>query len=192
MPFQAELPLFRFGLRHLLWFVAAVSTLLAALVSLEGMPALALLLAALVVCLHLLGAAIGSRLRQSADRDRLREPAVVDQATASIQTSTVPSHGDELTLQSPWYGRTGVAFAWMPRLVAIAVFCGGCLGGLYLVATIGDRSSLAGLVVGTISSAALCGWFAFLAGNFFRIVRGGLSESAAPPNSAGIHRSAPG
>lgn len=53
------------------------------------------------------------------------------------------------------------------------------LRGIATCATTGHRTSPAGLVVGAMSVAALSGWFAFVAGNFYGIVRGGWSEATA-------------
>lgn len=176
----SEFPRFHFGLRHLLFFVAAVSTVLAGLVSLHGIPALALLLAALVVAFHVLGTALGSQLRLHANRTQATNSDPITSA-ASIAKAPDRSAPREplLPIRSPFYGRSGGSFAWLPRLVATAVFFGGCLGAIFLTATIGQRTSLAGLVIGAFSIAVLSGWFAFLGGNFYAIVRGGLREAIA-------------
>ena len=62
---------FRFGLRHLFWFVTATSVLLAILAGLPGggYAPLAVLLALSVVALHLMSTAVGSHLRAEADRE---------------------------------------------------------------------------------------------------------------------------
>jgi len=186
-----DLPLFRFGLRHLLLSVAGISTLLAALVSLDGIPALAVLLAALVVAFHVLSTALGSRLRRHANRHSAGETGGDDPAPPGAAARIAPAHRVELKPCCPWYGRTN-SFAWLPRVVAIAVLLGGFLGAFYLIATIGHRTSLAGLVVGAISVAALSGWFAFLGGSFVAIVRGGLSEAVEEQDSQEARRSVPG
>jgi hypothetical protein len=186
-----DLPLFRFGLRHLLFSVAGISTLLAAVVSLDGIPALAVLLAALVVAFHVLSTALGSRLRRHANRHKAGETGGVDPAPPGAGARIAPAHRVEFQPCCPWYGRTN-SFAWLPRVVAIAVLLGGFLGAFYLIATIGHRTSLAGLVVGAISVAALSGWFAFLGGSFVAIVRGGLSEAVEEQDSQEARRSVPG
>jgi hypothetical protein len=170
-----DLPLFRFRLRHLLIFVAAVSALLAALVTLEGMPALALVLAVLVLAFHLLGTALGSQLRDYAARNGHCGHVGCDPSPAAGPPSPTSSRASPL--QSPWYGRSEATFAWLPRLVALAAVFGAVLGAIGLVTTIGHRTSLPGLVIGTFSIALLSGWAAFLGGNFVAIVRGGLSEA---------------
>lgn len=175
-----ELPLLRFRLRHLLLFVAAVSVLLAGIVSLHGIPALALLLAALVVTFHVLGTALGSELRLRAGRSGTYRIAPIVRSSVTTLAADHATRCREMTqTQSPWYGRSGASFKWLPRLVAAAVFIGACVGGLFLTAAIGNRTSIAGLVVGTMSLAALSGWLAFLAGSFYGIVRHGLREAVA-------------
>jgi hypothetical protein len=157
--------LFRFRLRHLLVFFAAVSLLLAGLVTLHGVPAIAFLLAALVVTFHVFGTALGSRLRSHADREQAGQFGSPRMPLAS------PS------MSAPWYGREGDSVPWIPRLVVTAIIFGGCLGAGLLRLTVGHRSSAAGLALGSVSFAAISGWFAFLMGNFFATFRRGLREA---------------
>ncbi|MEX0613400.1 MAG: hypothetical protein WD738_13725 [Pirellulales bacterium] len=172
------LPLLRFSLRHLLLFVAVLSTLLAGIVSLHGIPALALLLAAMVVAFHVLGTALGSQLRLHANGSGARQPDPTAAAQSAANAADHTNSAEALTpIQSPWYGRSGASFAWLPRLVAVSVFFGSFLGALYLAVTIGHRTSLAALVIGVASIAVLSGWFAFLAGSFYAIVRNGFREA---------------
>jgi hypothetical protein len=177
--FQPDAPLLRFGLRQLLFFVAGLSALLAALVSVRGAPALALLLASMVVAFHVFGTALGSRLRRHANRGQALEAASTERRSAGAAASDGPAQQPVLEPPSlPWYGRSGASFAWLPRLVAASVFFGGCLGAVSLTVATGHRTSPAGLVVAAVSLAALSGWFAFLGGSFVGIVRGGLNEVA--------------
>jgi hypothetical protein len=184
-----DLPLFRFSLRHLFFFVAVLSVLLSALVTLHGILALAFLLAALVVAFHILSTALGSQLRQYAARNHACEKGPVEVSTPLAAAPVSPPQHEELKLRSPWYGRSGATFAWLPRLVVISIFFGGVFGAIGLIATIGHRISLAGLVVGTFSIAALTGWAAFLGGNFVAIVRGGMSEAVEEQTSKEGRRS---
>jgi hypothetical protein len=177
-PSREPPPLFRFRLRHLFLFVAAVSFLLAGLVTFQGIPAIAFLLAALVVAFHVFGNALGSKLRLHADR-----------AASSPQTEQVPCNSrsglcgnppsptTRQVIPPPWYGRGDGAVPWIPRLTVAAVIFGGCLGAVFLTLTVGDRTSAAGLAVGAVSLAAISGWFAFLGGNFYANVRRGLREA---------------
>jgi hypothetical protein len=166
-PFEAapESPLFRFRLLHLLLFVTAVSLLLAGLVTLHGIPALAFLLAALVVTFHVFSTALGSRLRSHTDREQAHEYERPRQPLA--RPSMAP----------PWYGCEGNAVPWIPRLIATAILFGGCLGAGLLSLTVGHRTSAAGVAVGSMSFAAISGWIAFLLGNFYVTFRRGLREA---------------
>jgi membrane protein implicated in regulation of membrane protease activity len=170
--------LFRFRLRHLLLFVAAVSTLMAGLVTFRGIPAVGFLLAALVVAFHVFGTALGSRLRSNADRARARanssQAETAGRGGKCDHRSVTP---ETEIVQPPWYARGGVPLPWISRLTAIAVCLGGCLGAVLLTLTVGHRTSAAGLVLGAMSLATLSGWFAFLGGNFYANVRRGLREA---------------
>jgi hypothetical protein len=175
----AELPIFRFGLRQLFWFIAVVSTLLAAIVSAQGVTALALLLAALVVAAHILSTAIGSQLRSHAD-----QALAVTQSNKPHDDSRSVANRSKIeaiqsAARSPWHGRGSTALPWLSRLIAAGALAGGTAGGLLLFATIGHRTSLAGIVVGSISLAVLGGWFAFLGGSFYGIFRHGVREALA-------------
>ncbi|HEY3393615.1 MAG TPA: hypothetical protein VGK58_12965 [Lacipirellulaceae bacterium] len=80
-------------------------------------------------------------------------------------------------MPAPWYVQGGNAVPWIPRLIAAAVFFGGCLGAIFFTITVGDQTSAAGLAVGAVSLAAISGWFAFLGGHFYATVRRGLREA---------------
>lgn len=173
-PAPAELPLFRFRLRHLFLLVTAISVLLAAIVSLPGLPALALILGVLVVTFHVFGTALGNQLRVGADHRQARGMERSGPSPVVLR----PAISQPVAPAVPWYGRSGACSAGYPRVVAAAALVGGCVGMLFLAATIGDRTSLAGLLVGGMSLAVISGWFAFLATTFFTIVRHGFRDAA--------------
>ena len=178
-PAFSDLPLFRFGLRQLLWFVAVISTLLAGIVSAHGLTALVLLLAAVVVMAHLFATALGSRLR--GDADRLQG---WDEARHVRMHSSEPSaeHSAKLAAvraapRSPWHGRGSTILPWLPHVIAAATVFGGILGALLLALTTRREASLAGIVIGSLSAAVLGGWFAFLCGSFYGVFRHGFREA---------------
>jgi hypothetical protein len=70
-------------------------------------------------------------------------------------------------------------------LTAVAVVFGGFLGAVFLMLTVGDRTSAAGLAVGAMSFAAISGWLAFLGGNLYANVRRGLREALNDPRHDG-------
>jgi hypothetical protein len=174
--YAVEPPLFRFRLRHLLFFVAVVSFVLAATVLAHGVAALALLLASLVVAAHLFSTALASRLRSRADS----EQAVARTMWLAHQSERRSyDHSSEIprSVPSPWHARGSTTLPWLPQFIVAGILVGGILGATVLILTIGQRITLAGVAVGGLSSAVLGGWFAFLGGSFYGIFRHGLRDA---------------
>jgi hypothetical protein len=175
-----EPPLFRFRLRQLFYFVAVVSFILAATVLSQGVAALAMLLAALVVAAHLFSTALASRLRSRADDAQAMSralgtgPRAAEQFSEHANSPVIPR-----SARSPWHARGSTSLPWLPRLILAGVMVGGILGASVLGLTIGNRTTFAGVVVGGLSSAVLGGWFAFLGGSFYGIFRHGLRDAIA-------------
>ena len=175
-----EPPLFRFRLRQLFYFVAIVSFILAATVLSQGVAALAMLLASLVVAAHLFSTALASRLRSRADEERALArvrgtgPQRAEQFSEHANSPAIPR-----SARSPWHARGTTSLPWLPRLILAGVIVGGILGASILGLTIGNRATFAGVVVGGMSSAVLGGWFAFLGGSFYGIFRHGLRDAIA-------------
>ncbi len=170
----AELPLFRFRLKHLLALVAIVSALLAELVAAPGVAGLALLVVTLVVMLHVTATALGTQLQaagtQTNEETRARLRAIVRQGS-SHQLAQVP------VSRSSWHGFDSSPLARLPLHVLVGVSIGG-VGGLTLLAwSIGYRTSIVGLTVGAVSLAVLGGWIAFLGSSFYAIFRHGWREA---------------
>jgi hypothetical protein len=189
-PVAAELPLFRFRLRQLFVFVAALSTLLAAVVSSQGLIALALLLAVSVVAAHVFSTVLGTRLRGQADRAQ----ALNQQNFPSFRVNDgrLGRPGGVVDLppvrRSPWHRRGSTLLPWLPRLVITGIVLGGVGGAMTLAAAIGHRTRPAGILVGSFSLAVLGGWVAFLGGSFYGIFRAGLQEALADQQEDEINR----
>jgi hypothetical protein len=155
-----------------------VSVILATMVLLRGVAALALLLAVLVVAAHLFGTALASRLRSRSDDEQALARAMgkrhesVEQSTEHANSPAIPS-----CARSPWHARGSTSLPWLPRIIVAGVIVGGLLGASVLGATIGHRTTLAGVAVGGISSAVVGGWIAFLGGSFYGIFRHGLRDA---------------
>jgi hypothetical protein len=81
--------------------------------------------------------------------------------------------------QSPWHRRGSTALPWLPRLIVGGSLLGGVIGAIVLAATIGHRTSAAGIIVGSASLAVVGGWVAFLSGSFYGIFRHGLRDALA-------------
>ncbi|MCI0333241.1 MAG: hypothetical protein L0228_08470 [Planctomycetes bacterium] len=169
-------------MRQLLAFVAFVSLLLAAVVSTQGMTALALLLATLVVVLHVFGTALGTQLRSHADHSL--ENDAPRQSAGGPTGPPIPhmrlSHEvPRPQPRSPWHERRSTPLPWLPRLIVAAFVLGGAFGVVVLSVTIGHRTSPAGIVVGAFSLAVLAGWFAFVGYSFYGVFRHGLRDAMA-------------
>jgi hypothetical protein len=177
-----ELPLFRFGLRHLFWFVTVVSVLFAIAVAISpGVAPLVLLIAATIVAAHVTGTSLATRLRAHADqvRDwedahRLENNDGPDASERACHLSTLP-----LPPTSPWHHRGGASLAQLPMLIVAGAIVGGCVGAAFLAVTVGHRTSAIGIAVGSVSLAVVGGWLAFVAGNFYAIFRDGLRDAMA-------------
>jgi len=177
-----DLPLFRFGLRQLFLFVAAVSTLLAALASSGGISAMVILLAVAVVVMHVFATALGTKLQTRTEQERLRQRSDkpgTDESNPSASEQSAKLQAIRSAPRSPWHGRGGTYLPWLPRLVVGAMVVGGLAGGLLLGGKISHHTSFGGIIVGAASFAILGGWISFLAGNFYGVFRHGFREALA-------------
>lgn len=174
--------LLRFTLRHLLILVALISFAFALLVQVHGQAALVMIMAILVVVFHLLGTAVGSHLKSQANRPHDPNFDLTDSVSNSSPITangigTQRSVAEVPAIFCPWYSQNCGKIAWMPRLIVAAMLVGGIAGAVALTMSVGNRSSLPGLLVGTLSAAALSGWFTFVAASFVIIVRGGWRDA---------------
>jgi hypothetical protein len=175
----AAAPLFRFGLRQLFWIVAVISMLLAGIVTTGGLSAVVFLLAAIVVMAHLFATALGSRLRDQADRrqgwDPANSPAVIRDKLSRDGAARMAYI--RATARSPWHGRGSTNLPWLPKVVGAAVVVGGLVGAAIIALTARRETSVAGIVVGAFSMAVLGGWAAFLGGSFYGVFRHGFRDA---------------
>jgi hypothetical protein len=177
-----DIPLFRFGLRQLFVFVAAICALLATLASLGALTALALLLAVAVIVMHVFATALGTKLRSRSERDRIRQQAVgpnIEESHASVSDQSAKLRSIRSAPRSPWHARGCTYLPWLSRLVVGAMVVGGLGGGLLLGGTIGHRTSPEGIIVGAASFAILAGWLSFVCGSFYGVFRHGFREALA-------------
>ncbi len=179
-PPVCESPLFRFGLRQMLLYVAAICGVLAAMALAGGIQAALILLFAVIVTMHVFATALGTRLQSRTERERLRQfaerPAAGEPSPAALpQTDHLAAiHSAP---RSPWHGRGCTYLPWLPRLVVGAMVASALFGIVLLNSKIGHRTSLEGIVVGAASFAVLGGWISFLAGNFFGVFQHGFREA---------------
>ena len=187
LPSEPQLPVLRFGLKHLFWWVTGVSVLMAALVAAPaGVSPVALLLAVLVVALHIGGTAIGTRLRAHANERRAWEATQFCPDNLSDGPPSMPSNCDtaEPRPRSPLHAH-GQPLRRLPLwLVAGATF-GGCMGVVILTVTIGDRATVAGVAVGAVSTAVVGAWLAFVAVSSWAVFRQGWRDAVAESHTDG-------
>jgi hypothetical protein len=146
-----------------------------------GGAAFLLLLMSAILALHVLATAIGHRLRQRSDQQHVFESSErlpVD-AIASISERSIGLAAVRTAPRSPWHRRGATTLPWLTQIVMIASISGGIVGASYLAITIGYRTSPAGVIVGGISVAVVCGWIAFLAASFYGVFRHGFREALA-------------
>jgi hypothetical protein len=172
-------PLFRFGLRQLLWFFVLASMLFAAMALAPGGTAFLLVLMTTIFALHVLATAIGHRLRDRSDQQNAFESAdgLTGEAVASLSERSQRLAVVRTAPRSPWHSRGATTLPWLTQIVMIAFISGGIVGATYLVLTIGYRTSPAGVIVGGISVAVVCGWIAFLTASFYGVFRHGFREA---------------
>jgi hypothetical protein len=173
-----DVPLFRFGLRQLLLFVAVTCALLAAVVSTNGLFALVIIVATAVVAMHVFATALGTQLQLRMEKDRQRaNQSQINESPTSASEQSAKLQAIRLAPRSPWHGRSGTYLPWLSRLVVGAMFVGALGGAVSLSGVIGDRASLEGIIVGAASFAVLAGWISFLGGNFYGVFRDGFRDA---------------
>jgi hypothetical protein len=147
---------------------------------------------AVVVCAasvggHVAGNAIGTRLREAADRDLARTGG---RGRAAARNSGRGRAAAEATADEPLPPRRPPAQLQkrtslgrlLPVSAAIGGVCGGVIGaGALLHLT---SSSLAGALLGGVSSAVVGGLAGFLGASFVEIVRTSLREAIAAERAA--------
>jgi hypothetical protein len=162
----------RFGLRQFFWWITAACVLLGVLVAIPwGMSLISLLLAICVVTLHVLSTAIGTRLRDHADERRAWESGQIQPAATQASPRVVaPSR------RSPLHGREQ-PLRRMRICLTTGAITGGTLGMVALSILLGERTTVAGILVGAASTAVLGAWIAFLAASAWTIFRQGWRDA---------------
>jgi len=174
---EPQLPVLRFGLRQLFWWVTGLCLLLGALVAVPfGLPPLALLLAVSVVVLHVLSTAIGHRLGAHAQERRAweskfdpdeRPPGRLPVSVPAVPERRSPLHGRDQPLRR------------MRVCLTVGAVLGGLLGLVALSVTIGDRTTVVGILVGAASTAVVGGWVAFVGASAWSIFQQGWRDAVA-------------
>jgi len=150
------------------WLAVVVGVACAAIgwLGLAGWLAVAVLVAS--VAMHVAGNAIGTRLRDAADRRLERAVPAAPQP--------LPRHAPTHLERRSSLGRL------VPVSAGIGAVCGGLAGTSALLCLV--SASIPGAVLGGVSSAIIGGLFGFLAASFVEIVRTSLREALAAERDA--------
>ncbi|TWU20796.1 hypothetical protein Pla144_48480 [Bythopirellula polymerisocia] len=170
--------LLKFGLKKLFLIVTLASLFCALMVLTHGPWPLVIFFLALLTLAHVLGNMIGTRLRDTSHEIRLWRATDPRQSPDSPLATPQPYELAKLSLPEETnlagFGRIVSGFRWF-LLSGFSV--GALLGGTLLAVTIGNRIGWAGWVVGTVSSAVLGTWVAFLGVSFTAIARDALRQA---------------
>jgi hypothetical protein len=151
---------FQFRLRTMLLTVKICGTACALMIAIGPAWSAIFCFLVLLAALHVVGNALGARLRDEAAANA----AIDDADRPDLPAWTfAPRHPKRLAQHAP-LGR------WIGVLTAMGFVASGTLGEILFSA----RATPAGTIVGTLSSAVLGGFAAFLAGSFLRV---GLSAA---------------
>jgi hypothetical protein len=147
------------------WLAVVIGVACAAIewLGVAGWIAAAVLAAS--VAMHVIGNALGTRLREATDRDLRRVRTVASSA------AQLPLHRAHRLEQRTSLGRL------VPVSAGIGAACGGAAGATALVAW--TSCTTAGAVLGGVSAAVIGGLAGFLAASFVEILRVSLRESLA-------------
>lgn len=150
--------------------MTVLSAALALFVAIGPAWTAAILLFSSLIGLHVIGNALGTRLRQQRSQgttaasveevDRTQEPL----ATLTI----VPAK----RLQE----RTGLRRPWLVA-AAVSAMASGALGGIVIAALVGKSLTIPGLALGIGSTAVLGGFFGFMACSLWTVARTALREA---------------
>lgn len=153
------------------WLTVVIAVACAAIgwLGLAGWMATVVVLAS--IAMHVAGNAIGTRMREAADRDR------ATRATAFRPASTpLPSSAPTRLERHETLGRL------VPVSAGIGATVGGVTGTLMLAMV--TQSSAAGAILGGVSSAVIGGLFGFLVASFVEILRSSIRDAIAAERAA--------
>lgn len=157
----------QFRLRTLLWLLALACVLLAILTSLDAYGIFAIVMLTLSIVAHLLGAAIGHRLRDNGDhplppRDHAGPyPAVAPHEFAPTTKLSQRRRQNRLVV--------GLTIAW--------TLIGGVAGGVGIYLAIGQRANITNVTAGALAFAVLGAIWGFALSAFVNELWGAWREA---------------
>lgn len=178
-PPRPQAILFRFGLRSMLLCVGLLSVLFAAMSAVGGMPALALLLVAMVVAAHVLSTFVGTRLRDGATFEC---PTAAEGVRAGEHASAAADHRSQFVAAERDQSRHLQGRGSLVPRVLWLVAAGSLVGAGGFAALIMEffwpKIGVAAIVAGVVAAGILGGWIVFLGFSFYVISRRAWREAA--------------
>ena len=159
----------RFRLRTLLLGIAVLSVLFTLAARLGAVWSVALGWTALLVAAHVLGNAWGTRTTRQ--MPTLARPATDGESPAATDTPIAFAPATRLHRSSRLGWRTIL-------LTVLGAVAGGAVATVGLIALYAERQAYAGIALGIVCSAALGGFFGFLAASSIGMTLHAMSESA--------------
>jgi hypothetical protein len=157
----------QFTLRALLVAMTAVAGLLAVMTAVGLLWSLAIVLVAALVSAHVVGNALGTRLRDKSSELMARGPGVA------------PAVARPRPLASPKRLTEPARLHWINLVITVAgALAGGYFGGSALAAGYPEATTAA-VVLGVVSSGVLGGFLGFAASSFLSVMQQALSEAHA-------------
>ncbi len=171
----------QFGLRTLLLGVTLLSVAFAVSVAVGAAQSMMLLLLASLIGLHIVGNALGTRLR---DRRECEDRALKSGDAGRPEFGVAPTIAPARRLQE----NTAIRRPWLVA-GAVCATISGTVGGLAIAALVGEKLTIPGLALGIASSAVLGGFFGFMACSLWSVARTALREALETPDYPNVNES---
>jgi hypothetical protein len=156
----------------MLWLVAVIGVVLAVMTNLSPIGAFALGLALLCVLIHVIGNAIGTRLREAGDRG-------ATDAGEGLRARRAPVAGHEFA-PTTRLGRRQPLGWWLPITLVAGFVAGGVAGGVFLMNTYGQAATPMRLAIGGGAFGLLGAFFGGLSGALLQVILLALWEAIRP------------
>ncbi len=147
----------RFRLRTLMWLVALACVLVAIMTSLSAYGVFAAVLTVLAIAGHLIGAALGHRLRDHGDRPLPTRTTTID------PRRPVGAHEFAPATKLSQYRGPG---KWVLGNTVVWCVLGAIMGGVLMAILCGEKTTLANVSAGAIAFSVLGALWGFALGAF--------------------------
>ena len=175
---EREPQLFRFGLRHLFFYLSIATILFASLARLGGPWPMVVGSVASLFAAHVFGTFLGTRLRDTShevQRWKGRPESIDRDEPVALPQPVHPTDFPQADVRAlAGYDPIGQAPLW-PMVVGVVT--GAVCGTTTLAIALGRDVTWPGLALGSVSCGVIGAWVALLATNFWYISRHALREA---------------